>query len=86
MNIKLLMDFTNEIWCTDKCGIKNCFLYNVEQSDFEYKWTFRIVPADTDVENWFEFAVTKTIDNKGKVTLMNHYDNPNISQKAFLIK
>ena len=72
MNLKLLMNFDATITCTDKDGIENKFLYNLQKSDFEEKWTFKIIPSEIEVDDWFEFSIQKTIDNKGKVIQMKH--------------
>ena len=83
MNLKSLMNFDTEIICKDKNEIENRFLYNLEDKcDFEQKWIFRIIPAEIEVDNWFEFTITKTSNNKGKVTQMKHQNMPEYVAKG----
>ena len=82
MNLKSSMNFDTEILCIDKSGVENKFLYNLEQSDFEQRWIFRIIPAMAEVDKWFEFAVTKTSNGMGKVTQMTHQNMPEYIAKG----
>jgi hypothetical protein len=68
------MNFENELICTDSEGNENQFLYSIEEleEDGHVKWIFKVMPADLQATDWYEFAVTKIDDSTGKVTLMNN--------------
>lgn len=73
------MNFENELICTDSDGNENQFLYSIEESEENgyVKWIFRVIPADMQAADWYEFAVTKIDESTGKVTVM---DNRNMIQ------
>jgi hypothetical protein len=68
------MNFENELICADSDGNENEFLYSLEESEENghVKWIFRVMPADMQATDWYEFAVTKIDDSTGKVTVMNN--------------
>ena len=60
----------NEIICIDKDGNENKYLYNLEIDGGQEEWLFMIKPLYIEVDDFFEFAVRKINENKGKVTML----------------
>ena len=82
------MNFIHEFECVDPFGNTNRFKYSKELSedgDFE-KVIYRVIPADTDTNDWFEFSVAKIDDTTGKVSSMNNNKVPELRGKGITEK
>lgn len=68
------MKFDHEITCIDRDGNPNQFKYSLEKSERGgmVEWTFRVMPFDSAVNDWFEFVVTVISSTVGKVTMMTN--------------
>src|SRR5690348_11566195 len=78
------MDFNYDIECIDRYGQANNFKYSIEKSqenDFE-KLIFRVVPANLNTDDWFEFSIVKIDDTTGKISSMNNNSIPELSGKG----
>lgn len=75
------MDFNQNMVCIDRYGNSNNFRYSIdnsEEEDFE-KIIYRVIPADIETNDWFEFSVAKIGDSTGKIVTMNNNGVPELS-------
>lgn len=86
------MDYNYQMECVDRDGNINKFKYSIEQTieysydnDFE-KFIFRVMPADFNTDDWFEFSIVKINNATGKVSTMKNNRVPELSGKGITEK
>ena len=78
------MDFNHSMICVDKSGKANEFKYSIEfgeEDDFQ-KIIYRVIPADINTDDWFEFALVRINDSTGKIYAMNNNNVPELAGKG----
>lgn len=78
------MDFNHSMICVDKSGKATEFNYSIdfsEEDDFE-KIIYRVIPADINTDDWFEFSLVRIDDSTGKIFAMNNNNVPELTGKG----
>lgn len=78
------MNFNHSMTCVDKNGNKNEFKYSFEVGEEEgfQKISYQVVPAEINIDDWFEFSLIRINETTAKIYAMNNNSIPELSGKG----